>query len=161
MLRRVLPTIWERTSLRGLILPVTWGGDDSEILGHELSRRFRTYLGGISGGLSLRLPDAWELSFGLSVGEQIGCGAAGFVDVTASTKSSTAVPAVLVLQRVQFMTATGQRKYAKWDFALGICASKDRFASRAFCTGAVLAACSSISLSPILASYFLSGRGQT
>ena len=75
-------------------------------------------------GLLLREPDVREIG----IGEQVGYGAAGFVDVTAITQSRTAVPAVLVLQSVQFMTATGLRKCARWDSALDASASSDHFA---------------------------------
>ena len=115
----------------------------------------------LSRGLSPKEPDAWDVCTRLGLGEEIGYGAAAFVDVTVRTRSMTAAPAILVLQRVQFTTATGLRKCAKWASALDASASKAHFAIVLCRTGAVLAACSSISLSPIWASYILSGRGQT
>ena len=114
-----------------------------------------------SGGLSRSQLEPREVGVSLGTGEQVGYGAAGFVDVAVSAQSMIAVPTVLVLQSVQFMTATGLRKCAKWDSALNASASRDHFAVTLRWTGAVLVACSSISLSPIWASYFLSGRGQT
>jgi len=49
----------------------------------------------------------------VGIGEQIGYGAAGFVKVVVKTQSTTAAPDVLVLHRVQFMTAIGLRICAK------------------------------------------------
>ena len=81
-----------------------------------------------SRGLSPKEPDAREVCTSLGLGEQIGYGAVGFVDVTLRTQSMTAVPAILVLQRVQFMTAMGLRKCAKWASALDASAAKAHFA---------------------------------
>lgn len=119
-----MPTIWERTSLRGLVLLATWGGDNSEVPSHEPSRSFRTYLCRIRWG-DCPEPEAREVGISLSTSEQIGDGATGFVDVTVSAQSTMLAPAVLVLQIVQFMMTIGPRKRAKWAFALDASASKD------------------------------------
>src|SRR5258706_7815909 len=81
-----------------------------------------------SRGLSPRQLDARDVCLSLGIGEQIEYGVAGFVDVTVSPQSITAVPATLVLQRGQFMTAIGHRKCAKWAAALDASASKAHFA---------------------------------
>src|SRR5258706_6208422 len=106
---------------------------------------------------SLRSLDVCKVGFGHSISEH---GAMGFVNVTAITQSSTAALAMLILQSVQFMTATGLCKWARWDSALDASASRDHFAILQW-TGAILFACSSISLSPIWALCFLSGLRQT
>ena len=116
-------TIWEHTSLRGLVLLVTWGGDDSEVLSHEPSRRFRTYLCRIFGKDTPA--DSRKLGKSASALAPASRSEIGFVDVTASTQSMIVIPAVLVLQSAQTMTAIGPRKRAKWAFAFDASASKD------------------------------------
>ena len=116
-----MPTVWERKSLRGLVLLVTC---------YRMNPHGDSGLTSVvySGGLSRSQLQARKAGIRLGTSEQIGYGAAGFVDVAVSTQSMIAVPTVLVLQRVQFMTAAGLRKRAKWDSALNASASRDHFA---------------------------------
>ena len=83
----------------------------------------------ISRGLSPKHPDARGVRLSLGIMQQVGYGAAGLVDVIVSPQSITSAPATLVLQRVQFMTAIGHRKCAKWAAALEASASKAHFAA--------------------------------
>ena len=77
-----MPTIWGRPSLQGLGLLVTWGGDDSEVYrmnSHgDPGLTSAVFLGGI-------VPQIGEVGISLGTGEQIGDGAAGFVNITVST----------------------------------------------------------------------------
>jgi hypothetical protein len=100
----------------------------------------RSTAAAFSPGLPLGQPGARKAG----TGEPNGYRAAGFVDVAVRTQWITAVPATLVLQRMQFATATGLRKWAKWDSALDASASKVHFAMLVCGTRAVLDAFSSI-----------------
>ena len=73
-------------------------------------------------------PRELDVGVSLALGEQIRFGAAGYVDVTIRTQSMTAVPTMLVLQRVQFMTAIGFCRCATWASALDARTSKDHLA---------------------------------